>query len=106
MQVQLSGQHIEITPALRSHVQSKLDRLERLYDNITSLAVVLSIEKLEQCADGTLAVGGNIFHAQATDGDMYASIDILIEKLVVQLRKHKEKRCDHHQREGREANYG
>ncbi|HEV7777822.1 MAG TPA: ribosome-associated translation inhibitor RaiA [Luteibacter sp.] len=106
MQVQLSGQHIEITPALREHVQSRLDRLERLYDNITSLAVVLSVEKLEQRADGTLAVAGNTFHAQAVDADMYTSIDILVEKLVVQLRKHKEKHCDHHAREGREINYG
>jgi putative sigma-54 modulation protein len=106
MQVQLSGHQIEVTQALREHVQSKLDRLVRVYDNITSLAVVLGVEKLEHCAEGTLAVAGNTFHAEAADGDMYASIDILFDKLVAQLRKHKEKISDHHQREAREMNYG
>jgi putative sigma-54 modulation protein len=106
MQIQISGQQIEITQALRDHVQSKVDRLARHFDNLTSLAVVLSVEKLEHRAEGTLTGAGCALHAQAADGDMYASIDLLFDKLIVQLRKHKEKLTDHHPRQAREIHYG
>lgn len=106
MQVQLSGHQIEVTPALRDHVQSKLDRLSRHFDNITSLNVVLSVEKLQQRAEGTLNAAGCSLHAEAIDGDMYASIDLLMDKLDAQLRKHKEKLTDHHRAEARIAREG
>ncbi len=106
MQVQISGQKIEITEALRNHVQSKLDKLTRHFDNLTSLNVVLSVEKLDQFADGTLVGAGCTLHAQAVDADMYTSIDLMFDKLVTQLRKHKEKLTDHHPREGRAMHYG
>ncbi len=106
MLVQISGHQIEITQALRDHVQSKLDRLQRHFGNLTSLTVVLSVEKLDQLAEGTLVGAGCTLHAQACDTDMYTSIDLLFDKLVVQLRKHKEKLTDHHPREGRAMHYG
>lgn len=106
MQVQLSGHQIDVTPALRDHVQSKLDVLTRHFDHITSLKVVLSVEKLEHRAEGTLAASGCLLHAEAADSDMYASIDTMVNKLDVQLRKHKEKLTDHHREEAREARLG
>ena len=102
MQFQLSGQRIEVTQALRTRAEAKLDRLTRLDDRIVSLNVVLSVDKLQQCAEGTLKVAGNTLHAEATENDMYASIDILFDKLVDQLRRYREKLCDKHQREVRE----
>lgn len=103
MQFQLSGQQIEVTPALRDHAAAKLDRLTRLDDRITSLTVILSLDKLQQRADGTLNVPGATLHAEAADSDMYASIDTLFDKLVNQLRRHREKLSDKHQREVREV---
>lgn len=103
MQFQLSGQKIDVTPALRDHVTAKLDRLTRLDDHIVSLNVVLSVDKLQQCAEGTMNVAGNTLHAEATESDMYASIDVLFDKLVNQLRRYREKLCDKHQREVREV---
>jgi putative sigma-54 modulation protein len=102
MQFQLSGQQIVVTPALRDHVTSKLDRLTRLDDRLISLAVVLSIDSLHQRADGTLTANGAVLHAQATEADMYASIDLLFDKLTAQLRKHRDKASDKHQRQTRE----
>ncbi|MDE2309175.1 MAG: ribosome-associated translation inhibitor RaiA [Xanthomonadaceae bacterium] len=102
MQFQLSGQHLEVTQALRDHATAKLDRLTRLDDKLLSLVIVLSIDKLRQCAEGTLAVTGATLHAEAAGADMYASIDELFDKLLIQLRKHREKVSDKHQREGRE----
>jgi putative sigma-54 modulation protein len=103
MHFQLSGQQIEVTPALREHATAKLDRLTRLDDKLISLAIVLSVDKLRQRAEGTLGVIGATLHAEATEADMYASIDVLFDKLVNQLRKHREKVCDKHQHEAREA---
>lgn len=103
MQVQISGQRLDVTQAMRDHVQSKLDRLSRLFDNLTSLTVVLSVDKLQQRSDGTLVGAGCTLNAQADDADMYNSIDLMFDKLVTQLRRHKEKLTDHRQREVREA---
>jgi len=102
MQVQLSGQQIEVTPALRDHVNSRLDRLTRLDERIVNLNIVLSVNKLQQRAEGTLSVTGSTLHAEALENDMYVSIDVLFDKLVTQLRKHREKICDKHQRASRE----
>jgi putative sigma-54 modulation protein len=102
MQVQLSGQQIEVTPALRDHVNSRLDRLTRLDERILSLSIVLSVNKLQQRAEGTMTVSGSTLHAEANENDMYVSIDVLFDKLVTQLRKHREKVCDKHQRASRE----
>ena len=65
MQVQLSGQKIDVTEALRDHVTAKLDRLTRLDDRIVSLNVVLSVDKLQQRAEATMNVTGNSLHAEA-----------------------------------------
>ena len=103
MQFQLSGQHMEVTQALRNHATAKLDRLTRLDEKCIGLTVVLSLDKLQQRAEGTLSVSGAALHAEATEPDMYASIDILFDKLVSQLRRHREKVSDKHQHEVREA---
>ncbi|WP_267225034.1 ribosome hibernation-promoting factor, HPF/YfiA family [Dyella silvae] len=102
MQVQISGQQIEVTQALRDHVNSRLDRLTRLDDRIITLSIVLSVNKLQQRAEGTLTVSGATLHGEALENDMYVSIDVLFDKLVTQLRKHREKVCDKHQRAARE----
>jgi putative sigma-54 modulation protein len=103
MQFQLSGQHIEVTQALRDHVTAKLDKLTRLDSRLISLSVVISVDKLQQFVEGTLATTGATLHAEAAETDMYVSIDVMFDKLLCQLRKHREKVCDKHQREAREV---
>ncbi len=100
MQLNLSGHHIEITPALRSYVASKMERLERHFDQVTNMHVVLSVEKLRQKAEASLHVSGANLFADAENEDMYAAIDALVDKLDRQIKKHKEKLKDHHQSEG------
>ncbi|WP_043526853.1 ribosome hibernation-promoting factor, HPF/YfiA family [Litchfieldella xinjiangensis] len=91
MQVNITGHHVELTDSLRNYVNEKLTRLERHYDNITTVQVTLSIEKERQQAACTLHVAGADLHAVAQDVDMYAAIDALADKLDRQLVKHKEK---------------
>ncbi len=100
MQLNVTGHHVEITPALRDYVGSKLERLERLFDHVTNVHVVLSVEKLRHKAEATLSITGNNLFADAEEEDMYAAIDALADKLDRQIRKHKEKLTDHHRSEG------
>jgi len=101
MQLNLSGHHIDITPALRDYVATKMERLERHFDHMTNIHVVLNVEKLRQMAEATLHVSGAKIFANAEHSDMYAAIDALTDKLDSQIKKHKGKMQDHHQKEGR-----
>ena len=58
MQINVSGHHVEVTPALREYTESKLSRLEKHFDNITNTAVTLSVEKLIQKAEASVHVAG------------------------------------------------
>ncbi len=92
MRLDLSGHHIDITPALRNYVETKMARLKRHFDDILHLHVILSVEqKLRQKAEATLHVTGTQLFADAEHEDMYAAIDALIDKLDRQVLKHKEK---------------
>ena len=91
MQLNLSGQHLDITPALRDYVHSKSARLTRHFDHVTNMHVVLSVEKLRQKAEATVHVHGGKLFAIAEHENMYAAIDALTDKLDRQIIKHKEK---------------
>ncbi|MEE8156574.1 MAG: ribosome-associated translation inhibitor RaiA [Gammaproteobacteria bacterium] len=105
MQVSLTGHHIEITPALRDYVDNKLERLERHFDQVTTAHCVLTVEKLRHKAEATINVSGGRIFADAVEGDMYAAIDGLIDKLDRQIKKHKEKLTDHHARDAQKHQY-
>ncbi|WP_106478409.1 ribosome hibernation-promoting factor, HPF/YfiA family [Phytohalomonas tamaricis] len=101
MQVNITGNHIELTDALRDYVNQKLSRLERHYDNITNVQVTLSIEKERQQAAATLHASGADLYGMAEQDDMYAAIDVLTDKLDRQLVRHKEKTQAHAQGAGK-----
>ena len=94
MQLNISGHHIDVTDALRSYVEEKLQKLERHYDHITNAHVILSVEKLQQRAEATLHISGAEVFADADCDDLYAAIDKLTDKLDRQIIKHKEKNQD------------
>lgn len=99
MQLDVTGHHVDVTPALRNYVQSKLGRIERHFDHVTDVHCILTVEKLRHKAEATVQLNGGRLYADATEEDMYAAIDGLIDKLDRQVKKHKEKRCDHHARQ-------
>jgi len=99
MNLNISGHHVEVTPPLREYVLSKLKRVERHFDHLISAEVILSVEKLEQKAEATIHASGANLHAEAINGDMYAAIDLMMDKLDQQTRKHKDKVRDHHHKE-------
>ncbi|QHM73664.1 ribosome hibernation promoting factor [Mixta intestinalis] len=95
MQLNITGQHIEITPALREFVNNKFAKLEQYSDRITQVHVVLKVERVQQIAEATLHISGGELHATSEAEDMYAAIDSLIDKLSRQLTRHKDKLKQH-----------
>ena len=99
MHIDISGQHVDVTEAMREYTVAKLERLERHFDHVTQTHVVLSVEKQRQRAEATVHLAGAKLFANAEDHSMYAAIDALADKLDGQIRKHKGKVTDHHRRE-------
>ncbi len=100
MQITVSGRQIEVTPALRDYASEKIGRLRKHFDRMTTMNVVLQVEKDRHMAEATLHTKGATLAASAQAGDMYAAIDQLADKLDRQVLKHKEKMADHHRSEG------
>ncbi|HLP98402.1 MAG TPA: ribosome-associated translation inhibitor RaiA [Sideroxyarcus sp.] len=91
MNLNLTGRHLEITPAIREHVTSKLDKVKRHFDNVIDVNVILSVDKLVQKAEATVHISGKNIHAETEDSNLYVAIDALIDSLDRQVLKHKEK---------------
>ena len=100
MHIDLTGHHVDLSPALRDYVSSRLKKLERHFDRVSSAHVVLTVEKTQKKAEATVNAAGATLHADAVDTDMYAAIDALSDKLDRQVKRHKEKLTDHHEKKG------
>ena len=100
MNLTISGHHLELTPAIRDYVQTKLERIKRHFDHVIDVAVILSVEKLSekerrQKAEINLRLPGNVIHVESIAEDLYAAIDLLTDKLDRQELKHKGRIQDH-----------
>ena len=103
MNLHLSGHHVDVTPAMRDYVTTKFTRITRHFDHVIDVHCVLTVEKLRQKAEATLHVSGNAIHANDVKPNMYAAIDGLADKLDRCVKKHKEKRADHHAAEAQKG---
>ncbi|WP_028452245.1 ribosome hibernation-promoting factor, HPF/YfiA family [Chitinilyticum aquatile] len=95
MNLNISGHHLEVTPAIRDYVTSKIERITRHFDNVIDVAVIMSVDKLQHKVEATVHVRGKDIHVESIEADMYAAIDALADKLDRQVVKHKEKLSDH-----------
>lgn len=100
MNLTLTGHHLDITPAIRAYVEEKIGRVNRHFDQVIDVTVVLCVEKLEQKAEANVHVSGRDLFAEASDGDMYAAIDALADKLDRMVVKHKEMQSSHRPENG------
>jgi putative sigma-54 modulation protein len=91
MNLNVSGHHLEITPAIRDYVRSKLERVGRHFDHVIDAHVILTVDKLRQKAEATLHVRGKDLHCESEEQDLYAAIDLLADKLDRQVLRHKGK---------------
>ena len=100
MQLSISGHQLELTTSIKNYVSEKMQRIERHFDHVKDTHVVLHVDKLRHEAEGTIHAKGITIHAAADAENMYAAIDSLTDKLDSQVRKHKEKKTNHHQHQG------
>ncbi len=91
MNLSVSGHHLEVTPAIRQYVQSKLGRVTRHFDHVIDAHVILTADKLRQKAEVTLHVRGKDLHCESEEEDLYAAIDLLADKLDRQVLRYKDK---------------
>lgn len=96
MNLTISGHHLEVTPALRNYVTSKLDRISRHFDQLVDVKVLLSVEKQKekqgrQRAECNIHVKGNDMFAESAHEDLYAAVDDLVDKLDRQVVRHKDR---------------
>jgi putative sigma-54 modulation protein len=107
MQINVTGHHVEVTPALRAYVTEKLQRISRHFDHVISINVILNVERHQKEAEATVHAAGRSLFANSSDKDMYAAIDGLADKLDRQVRRLKDRLTRHHKsRDNRLASLG
>lgn len=94
MNLNITGLNFDVTEAIKNRVSAKLERISRHADNIISVAITLSVEKVSNKAEADLHLAGKDLHVEAVEEDMYAAIDVLMDKLDRAVLKHKEKSND------------
>ena len=96
----ITGRHVDITPALREFAEEKLAKLDKLLDGELDIHVVLGIEKHRHYAEIQVKSKTGVFSGKEETGDLYVSIGEVADKLERQVLKHKEKMQDHKHRRG------
>jgi putative sigma-54 modulation protein len=101
MKLVIHGKNIEITDAIREYVHQKIEKAVSHFQNITNeVDVHLSVARnprisTKQAAEVTIYANGSVIRAEESSESLYASIDLVADKIARQLRKYKEKRQDH-----------
>ncbi len=94
---QISGRHVEVTPALETYTKNKLSKVEKMFKKVTSIHVILTVEKRSQKAEAEIKIAGdqNSIFAESNTDDMYKSIDALEDKILRQVKKYHDKLTEH-----------
>ena len=95
MNLKITGHHVSVTPALRTYVESKLERVMRHFDHVIDVSVILAVEKLKHRSEVTLHAKGKEIFVESMDDNMYAAIDGLVDKLDRAVLKHKSRAFAH-----------
>lgn len=90
MQIQFTGHHLEITPALRDYVEKKLQKINTIGDRITHIHITLETQKVDQIALANISLPGEQIHVESKSADMYESIDKLIDKIMRKIKKYRD----------------
>lgn len=102
MNILITGHHIDLTPAIREYVETKLDKVISHFDQVIDVAVILGVEApaekdKRQRAEANLRIKGDVLHAECYAENLYAAIDMMMDKLDRQVQKIKGKTQGHRQ---------
>lgn len=90
VQMNIRGENVKVTQAIHDYAQKKLDKLERYFDQpLTNVKVNVKVYKVGQKVEVTIPVNGTVLRAEETNQDVYAAIDIVVDKLERQIHKYK-----------------
>lgn len=93
MRIHVRGDNLAVTEALREYAERKVGRLEKYFDAPPEqdVYVTLSVQRGQHKVEVTMTLGGIVFRAEEKSGDMYSSLDLVVDKLVAQIERHKSK---------------
>ncbi len=94
MHLTITGRNMEVTPALRQYAEEKIAKMEKYLHKITSAHIILSVEKYRHVAEVTINALGLTLKGQEETGDMYSSIDLVMDKIGIQAKKVKDRVVD------------
>ena len=89
MNINIRGKNVQVTPALKEHVEKRIGKMGRFFDTVLEIQVTLSVEKDRHKVEVTMPLNGYLLRGEEETGDMYASIDLVIDKLEKQAEKYK-----------------
>ena len=89
MAIVISGRNVEVTEALRDYTEKKLSRIDKYFTQEPDVVVTLAVEKERHIVEVTVMLGGLLLRAEEATADMYASLDLVVDKLERQIRKFK-----------------
>lgn len=99
MQIDITGHQIDVTNSMREYFNSKFERIKRHFDQVINVHAILSVEKINHKAEATIHINSKTIFAESIESDLYAAIDLLIDKLDKQIRRHKDKITSKHRGE-------
>lgn len=91
MNITITARHFDLTPELKEHVENEISSLTRYFDNIIASDVILDVEKYRQSAEIKVKVYKETMTGKADTDDMYASLEMALDKIKRQLKKYKGK---------------
>jgi len=95
MNIIINGRHMDLTENLKNYAHQKIGKFKRYLDGITEAIVTMSVEKYRHRVEVTLKINGSFIQAESITGEMYSSIDDVVEKLEKQIKRYKEKMVSH-----------
>lgn len=98
MRVTMAGRHVDITDALKEHLDGRLTKLKSHFERVIDVNIVLSVEKHRHIAEITVHANGLKIHGKESSGDMYGSVDAVVDKLDRQIQKYKARIKDYQPR--------
>jgi putative sigma-54 modulation protein len=99
MQIDITGHQLDVTTSMRDYFNLKFKRIKRHFDQVINVHAILSVEKIHHKAEATMHINGKTLFAESVEEDLYAAIDLLIDKLDKQVRRHKDKITSKHRGE-------
>lgn len=92
----VTGRHILVTDAIKAYAIEKLSKIERFSPRLIDVEFILEVQRAEHRAEIIMQFNDVKIVSHATTDDMYASIDLAVEKIQSQIRRYKSKIQDHH----------